>query len=77
MPESALKRNELHETDDEYTRLQEEHQDCESRLEELHRKASLSEEDELAAKQIKRHKLFLKDRMEEIARARQTTAATA
>jgi uncharacterized protein YdcH (DUF465 family) len=76
MPHSALTQ-ELQETDDEYGRLYEEHQDCERRLEQLHKKASLSEEDELAAKQIKRHKLFLKDRMEEIARSRQTAAASA
>jgi uncharacterized protein YdcH (DUF465 family) len=62
---------ELCETDDEFSRLYEEHQDCERRLDDLKHKASLSEEDELTAKQIKRHKLFLKDRMEEIARSRQ------
>ncbi len=76
MPYSAMTQ-ELRETDDEFRRLHDEHQDCEGRLGELRKKASLSEEDELAAKQIKRHKLFLKDRMEEIARSRQTTAATA
>jgi len=61
----------------EFGRLYDEHQDCERRLEELHRKSSLSEEDELAAKQIKRHKLFLKDRMEEIARTSRATATSA
>lgn len=61
---------ELIDTDPEFSRLYEEHQDCERRLDELQTKSSLSEEDELAAKQIKRHKLFLKDRMEEIARSR-------
>ena len=65
---------ELVETSPEFSRLYEEHQDCERRLDELHHKTSLSEEDELAAKQIKRHKLFLKDRMEEIARAHQPAA---
>lgn len=78
MPDSALKKtHELQGSDDEYSLLLKEHQDCETRLEELRKKVSLSEEDELAEKQIKRHKLFLKDRMEEIARSRQTTAATA
>lgn len=76
MPDSALTQ-ELSDTNDEFRRLYEEHQDCERRLEELLKKASLSEEDELAAKQVKRHKLFLKDRMEEIARSRQTAAVTA
>lgn len=76
MPDSALTQ-ELGDTNNEFRRLYEEHQDCERRLENLHKRASLSEEDELAAKQVKRHKLFLKDRMEEIARSRQPAAATA
>ncbi len=59
---------ELLETNAEYRRLHDEHQDCERRLEQLGELVSLSEEDELKAKQIKRHKLFLKDRMEEISR---------
>ncbi len=66
------------ETVPEFSRLYEEHQDCERRLDDLHHKSSLSEEDELTAKQIKRHKLFLKDRMEELARThRAETAAVA
>ena len=68
---------ELAEMDPEFHRLQNEHQDCERRLNALHHLVSLSEEDELAAKQIKRHKLFLKDRMEEIARQRETVGAPA
>jgi len=67
MPEPT-DNQELLEVDPEYSRLHEEHKECERRLVELHHQASLSEDDELAAKQIKRHKLFLKDRMEEIAR---------
>lgn len=66
---------ELVETVPEFSRLYEEHQDCERRLDDLSHKSSLSEEDELAAKQIKRHKLFLKDRMEEIARSSRAAAA--
>jgi hypothetical protein len=61
----------------EYSRLYDEHQDCERRLDELQGKSSLSEEDELAAKQIKRHKLFLKDRMEELARTMRATPTLA
>jgi uncharacterized protein YdcH (DUF465 family) len=61
--EDTLK-NELLETDEEFRRLYEEHQDFEGRLERLTQKSLLSEEDELAEKQIKRQKLFLKDRME-------------
>ena len=67
MPNQSVTQ-ELLETDDEFGRLYEEHRDCERQLEDLRHETSLSQEDELAAKQIKRHKLFLKDRMEEIAR---------
>ena len=68
---------ELVETVPEFSRLYDEHQDCERRLDDLHQRSSLSEADELAAKQIKLHKLFLKDRMEEIARANQAAATVA
>ena len=54
---------ELIRTDDEFRRLHEQHQSYERRLEELSHKSLLSEEDELEEKQIKRHKLQLKDRM--------------
>ena len=60
-------RTDLLEADEEYRQLYEEHQTYEQKLEQLHLKSSLSEEDELEAKSIKRHKLFLKDRMELIA----------
>lgn len=68
---------ELVDTVPEFSRLYEEHQECERRLDDLHNKSSLSEEDELAAKQIKRHKLFLKDRMEEIARTSRAAVSAA
>jgi len=68
---------ELVETVPEFSRLYDEHQDCERRLDDLHHKTSLSEQDELSAKQIKRHKLFLKDRMEEIARSTEVAASVA
>ena len=60
---------ELVETDLEFRDLYEKHQIFEQRLEELSVKSLLSEEDELEEKQIKRQKLFLKDRMEEILRS--------
>ena len=66
--DDALKQ-ELLQSDDEFRRLHEEHQVFEHRLEELHLKSSLSEEDELEAKSIKRQKLWLKDRMELILRS--------
>ena len=75
MPDDS-QTQQLPELSDEFRRLHDEHQECERRLADLSRQSSLSEEDELAAKQIKRHKLFLKDRMEQIART-QPAATTA
>lgn len=72
--EDTLKQ-ELLETDDEFRRLHDEHQECEGRLEELAQKSLLSEEDELEEKRIKRHKLFLKDRMELILKEHRATQA--
>ncbi len=62
-------KQELLETNDEFRRLYEEHQDYERRLEELHQKTLPSQEDELEAKRIKLEKLRLKDRMEAILRS--------
>lgn len=69
--------NELIASDEEFRRLHEEHQDFERRLEELHLKSSLSQEDEIEAKSIKRHKLWLKDRMELILRSQREVGTTA
>ena len=76
MNDDAL-RQELIETDEEYRRLHQEHQESERRLELLNQKSLLSEEDELEAKSIKRHKLFLKDRMEVILRSQRETQVSA
>jgi uncharacterized protein YdcH (DUF465 family) len=65
----ALKEDLIH-TDEEYRRLSEEHQEYERRLIELQQKSLLSQQDEIEEKEIKRHKLRLKDRMQEILRAR-------
>lgn len=74
--EDALKQ-ELLQTDAEFHRLWEEHRSCEMRLTALGQKSLLSEADELEEKQIKRRKLFLKDRMEAIAREQREARATA
>lgn len=68
---------ELLETDDDFRRLHEEHQQCERRLEELNAKSLLSEEDEIEEKRIKVHKLALKDRMEQLVRSHEGARATA
>ena len=70
-------KQELLETDDEFRRLFEEHQNYERRLDEIHQKSFLSPEDEHEAKQIKLHKLSLKDKMEHILRSHRGTRATA
>ena len=67
--EEGLKQ-ELLADDPEFKALYDDHQGAERRLEELAEKSFLSEADELEIKQIKRHKLFLKDRMEAIVRDR-------
>lgn len=69
MLEESL-RQQLLADDPEFRRLHEEHQAHERRLEELAQQTLLSEEDELEEKQIKRKKLYLKDRMEAILRSR-------
>ncbi len=71
------RKQELLETDPEFRRLWEEHRTCERRLAELTQKSLLSQEDELEEKQIKRHKLHLKDRMEVILREHREARATA
>ncbi len=63
----ALK-EELLRTDGEFRRLYEEHQECERRLQDIYQKSLLSQDDEISEKQIKLHKLALKDRMEQILR---------
>jgi uncharacterized protein YdcH (DUF465 family) len=65
----ALK-EELIKTDEEFRRLFEEHREFERRLDEIHHKSLPSQDDEIAEKQIKLHKLALKDRMEQILRER-------
>jgi uncharacterized protein YdcH (DUF465 family) len=62
-------KEELIQTDDEFRRLYEEHQEYERRLDRLNHVTLLSQDDEIEAKRIKLHKLALKDRMQEILRA--------
>ena len=66
MPHRDALKDELLRTDAEFQRLHAEHQEYESRLQAIHQKSLLSQEDEVAEKQIKLHKLALKDRMEQI-----------
>ena len=74
--EDTLKR-ELLESNHEFRSLFEQHQQFENRLLELRQKSILSQEDELEEKQIKRHKLQLKDKMEAILRSHRESSVSA
>ena len=68
---------ELIKTDDDFRRLFEEHQEYERRLQAIHQKTLLSQDDEMEEKKIKLHKLALKDRMEQILRAHRESHVSA
>ena len=70
-------KSELLNTDAEYRRLFEEHQEYEHRLQELNQKSLLSQEDEIEEKKIKLHKLALKDHMEQILRTHRESQVSA
>jgi len=74
--EEGLKQ-ELLADDPEFKALYDDHQGAKRRLQELAQESFLSEEDELEIKQLKRHKLFLKDRMAAIVRDRQSSQVSA
>jgi uncharacterized protein YdcH (DUF465 family) len=62
-------------TDEEYGQLEVQHHQFESRLGELAEKAVLSDEEQVEESTLKKKKLQLKDRMQEIARrGRESTA---
>lgn len=61
-------RKTLSERDQEYRRLLAEHATCESRLQELQGKAALEESERQETVNIKKHKLLLKDQMEQMLR---------
>lgn len=68
---------ELLETDEEFKKLHEEHQEYERRLSEISHKSLLSQDDEIEEKKIKLHKLALKDRMEQILREHRESRVSA
>lgn len=63
-------KEELIQTDTEFRRLYQEHQDHERRLDQLVRTHHTSTDDETELKALKIQKLRLKDRMEEMIRSR-------
>lgn len=68
---------ELLESDGDFRRLFEEHQEYERRLEEINHKSLLSQDDEVEEKRIKLHKLALKDQMEQILRMHRESRVSA
>ena len=60
----------LADQDPEYRRLHDEHRNHEERLQVLAAKSRLSEDEEIEEKRLKKEKLLIKDKMEEIARTR-------
>ncbi len=61
--------------DEEYVRLEVEHHEYESRLSELAEKAVLSNDEQFEETTLKKKKLQIKDRMQEIARRQRSASA--
>ena len=61
--------------DEEYRQLEAQHHDFESRLGELAGKAVLSDDEQVEETTLKKKKLQLKDRMQEIARRQRGSSA--
>ena len=61
--------------DEEYVRLEVEHHEYESRLSELAEKAVLSNDEQFEETTLKKKKLQIKDRMQEIARRQRGASA--
>jgi len=68
MSQSVSVRDKLLEVNEEYRRLNEQHQEFESRLTSLTSKPMLSDDEQLEETTLKKKKLQVKDRMEAIAR---------
>ena len=62
-------------SDDEYRQLAEQHHQYESRLGELAEKAVLSDDEQLEEATLKKKKLQLKDKMQELSRRSRGSAA--
>ena len=72
MASSQQLRETLLQTDEEFRRLSEQHRELETRLAELSRQLYRNGPEELEKATLKKRKLQLKDRMEEILRARRS-----
>jgi phosphatidylserine decarboxylase len=69
MPTDAFElRNRLLQSNDEFRQLATQHQDLDQRLTNLSHKTYLSDSEQIEETQLKKRKLHLKDRMEDILR---------
>lgn len=68
MPMADELRHQLVESDEEFRRLVEQHQDLEQRLNMLSGKPHLNEQEQFEQMTLKKRKLQLKDKMEEVLR---------
>jgi uncharacterized protein YdcH (DUF465 family) len=68
-------RNLLIQSDDEFRQLADKHRELESRLHELNHKSYLSEPEQVEEVTLKKRKLQLKDRMEDIVRRYRQTSS--
>lgn len=68
MPETQELKHLLLETNDEYRQLAAKHHELDDRLHELNVKHYLSDDEQIEEVRLKKKKLLLKDRMEDIAR---------
>ncbi len=75
MSQDPVSPNDLVRTDEEYRQLEAEHHHYESRLGELAQKPVLSDDEQVEEITLKKKKLQLKDRMQEIARRYRLSSA--
>jgi uncharacterized protein YdcH (DUF465 family) len=75
MPEPVSPIHDVVRSDDEYRQLEAQHHEYESRLGELADKAVLNDDEQVEETMLKKKKLQLKDRMEQIARRYRSGAA--
>ncbi len=75
MPQQPVSLSDNSVNDEEYVNLEVQHHEYESRLSELAEKAVLSEDEQFEETTLKKKKLQIKDRMQEIARRQQGASA--
>jgi uncharacterized protein YdcH (DUF465 family) len=77
MPTSQELREQLLQTDDEFRSLSAKHHELDDRIHELGSKSYLADAEQLEETTLKKRKLQLKDRMEDILRRHQSEGTTA